>query len=130
MLLLSGLTPCHGFQEMNAVVSMLFFRSFSLLNDKMIAAKCLICIQLYFRFMNVQQERMTPVQMLIVITLRDRTSAHLVPCNSLFNALSDVNECEEGTHHCSSEASTEAPCINTKGSFKCRGNAIYSKVEI
>lgn len=76
--------------------------------------------------MNVQQESMTLVQMLIVITVRDRTSAHLVPSSSLFNALSDVNECEEDTQHCS----TEATCINTKGSFKCRGNSIYSKVEI
>ena len=76
--------------------------------------------------MNGQNERMTPVQTLIVITVGDLTSAHLVPSNSLFNALSDVNECEEDTRHCS----TEATCINTKGSFKCRGNFIYSKVEI
>ena len=33
----------------------------------------------------------------------------------MFNMISDINECEEGTYNCSSNA----VCNNTKGSYNC-----------
>ena len=33
----------------------------------------------------------------------------------MFNLISDVNECDSGTHNCSEDA----VCKNTKGSFNC-----------
>ena len=61
----------------------------------------------------------------LICMLRIVKFSSLISMDSITCIVSDVDECAEGTHNCSSELKRE--CQNTNGSFDCVCDSGYSE---